>query len=51
MAIDYTRSKLFWGYKITNSEPDGKIIRANLDGSETGLAYRCKPTCHANRLD
>jgi len=33
MAIDYTRSKLFWGYKITNSEPDGKIIRANLDGS------------------
>ncbi len=33
MAIDYTRSKLFWGYKISNSEPDGKIIRANLDGS------------------
>lgn len=34
IAIDYTRGKLFWGYKLTNSEPDGKIIRANLDGSE-----------------
>lgn len=33
LAIDHERDKLFWGYKITNSEPDGKIIRANLDGS------------------
>jgi hypothetical protein len=33
IAIDHERDKLFWGYKITNSEPDGKIIRANLDGS------------------
>jgi PKD repeat protein len=33
IAIDYTRSKVLWGYKITNAEPDGKIIRANLDGS------------------
>jgi hypothetical protein len=34
IAIDYTRSKILWGYKISNSLPDGKIIRANLDGSE-----------------
>jgi hypothetical protein len=34
IAIDYTRSKLLWGFKLSNSEPDGKIIRANLDGSE-----------------
>jgi PKD repeat protein len=33
VTIDYTRNKLFWGYKISNSDPDGKIIRANLDGS------------------
>jgi PKD repeat protein len=33
IAIDHERDKLLWGYKITNSEPDGKIIRANLDGS------------------
>jgi len=35
IAIDYKRSKLFWSYKISNSDPDGKIIRANLDGSGT----------------
>ncbi len=33
IAIDYQRNKLFWSYKISNSAPDGKIIRANLDGS------------------
>jgi len=33
ITIDYKRSKLFWGYKISNSDPDGKIIRANMDGS------------------
>lgn len=33
VTIDHTRDKLFWGYKISNSAPDGKIIRANLDGS------------------
>jgi PKD repeat protein len=34
MTIDYKRNKLFWAYKISNSAPDGKIIRSNLDGSE-----------------
>lgn len=33
MAIDNKRGKIFWGYKISNSNPDGKIIRANADGS------------------
>ncbi len=33
VAIDHTQEKLFWGYKISNSAPDGKIIRSNLDGS------------------
>ncbi len=33
VAIDYKRSKLFWSYKKSNSDPDGKIVRANLDGS------------------
>jgi hypothetical protein len=33
IALDQTRNKLFWGYKMSNSAPDGKIIRANLDGS------------------
>lgn len=33
MAIDLTNSKLFWSYKVSNSNPDGKIVRANLDGS------------------
>jgi len=33
IAVDYKREKLFWSYKMTNSVPDGKIIRANLDGS------------------
>lgn len=33
IAIDYKRSKLFWSYKDSNSAPDGKIIRSNLDGS------------------
>jgi hypothetical protein len=35
IAIDNKRGKLFWSYKISNSAPDGKIIRANLDGSGT----------------
>jgi len=34
MAIDHERDKIFWGYKISNSAPDGKIVRANLDGTE-----------------
>lgn len=33
IGIDTQRDKLFWGYKISNSAPDGKIIRSNLDGS------------------
>jgi len=33
MTIDHELGKLFWGYKISNSAPDGKIVRANLDGS------------------
>ena len=33
VAIDYKRNKLFWSYKMSNSDPDGKIIRANMDGS------------------
>jgi len=33
ITIDYKRNKLFWGYKISNANPDGKIIRANMDGS------------------
>jgi len=33
IGIDNKRGKLFWGFKISNSAPDGKIIRANLDGS------------------
>jgi len=33
VAIDFTNSKLFWGFKISNSDPDGKIMRSNLDGS------------------
>jgi hypothetical protein len=35
IAIDHKRSKMFWSYKISNSNTDGKIIRANLDGSGT----------------
>lgn len=34
ITIDEKRNKLFWGVKNSNSDPDGKIIRANLDGSE-----------------
>ncbi len=33
VAIDHKREKLFWSYKISNSAPDGKIVRSNLDGS------------------
>lgn len=33
VAIDQKRGKLFWSYKISNSAPDGKILRSNLDGS------------------
>ena len=33
VAIDFTNSKLFWGFKESNSDPDGKFIRSNLDGS------------------
>lgn len=33
IAADHKRKKLFWGYKISNSGQDGKIIRSNMDGS------------------
>ncbi len=33
IAIDNKRNKLFWSVKISNAGADGKIIRANLDGS------------------
>jgi PKD repeat protein len=33
IAIDYEREKIFWSYKMSNTASDGKIIRANLDGS------------------
>ena len=33
ITIDQKRKKLFWGYKVSNSGQDGKIIRSNLDGS------------------
>jgi DNA-binding beta-propeller fold protein YncE len=33
IAIDNKRNKLFWSYKISNTAHDGKIIRANLDGT------------------
>lgn len=33
IAADHKRKKLFWGYKISNSGQDGKILRSNLDGS------------------
>jgi len=35
MTMDNELKKLFWAYKISNSAPDGKIVRANMDG--TGL--------------
>lgn len=34
IAADHKRKKLFWGFKNSNSAPDGKIMRSNLDGSE-----------------
>ena len=33
ITIDHKRSKLLWGFKNSNSAPDGKIMRSNLDGS------------------
>ena len=33
ITLDTKRDKLIWGYKVSNSAADGKIIRANLDGS------------------
>ena len=33
VAIDHERDKLFWSFKMSNTGADGKIIRANLDGS------------------
>jgi len=34
IAADHKRNKLFWGFKNSNSAPDGKIMRSNLDGSD-----------------
>ncbi len=33
MALDSKKDKLFWAFKNSNSNPDGKIVRSNLDGS------------------
>jgi hypothetical protein len=33
VAVDELRGKLFWAWKDTNSAPDGKIVRSNLDGT------------------
>lgn len=33
IAVDHEHQKLFWSFKDSNSDPDGKIVRANLDGS------------------
>lgn len=33
IAMDPKRNKLFWAFKNSNSNPDGKIVRANLDGT------------------
>jgi len=33
IGIDTKRDKLFWSFKNDKVKPDGKIIRANLDGS------------------
>lgn len=33
MTMDTELQKLFWAYKISNSAPDGKIVRANMDGT------------------
>lgn len=35
IAIDEKRGKVFWSVKNDNIKPNGKIIRANLDGSGT----------------
>jgi len=34
VAIDDERGKLFWSFKMSNTGADGKIIRANLDGTD-----------------
>lgn len=33
VAFDRKTGFLYWSYKVSNSNPDGKIIRANADGS------------------
>jgi len=33
IAIDNETNKLFWSFKVSNLAADGKIIRANLDGT------------------
>ena len=33
MALDTKRNKLFWAFKNSNGNPDGKIVRSNLDGT------------------
>jgi DNA-binding beta-propeller fold protein YncE len=33
MTKDTELNKLFWAYKVSNSDPDGKIVRANMDGT------------------
>jgi PKD repeat protein len=34
VAIDFKHEKLFWSFKMSNTGADGKIIRANLDGTD-----------------
>jgi len=33
IALDQKENNLFWSFKISNENPDGKIIRSNPDGS------------------
>lgn len=33
IAVDNLTNKVFWAFKATNADPDGKIMRANLDGT------------------
>lgn len=34
VTIDPKNNKLFWAFKNSNNDPDGKIIRSNLDGTD-----------------
>lgn len=34
VALDPKANKLFWSFKNSNNDPNGKIVRANLDGTD-----------------